>query len=89
MADKIHIKSLTISQREEIIMRGLTDRDDNVKKLVGRMLVLAWHRLFNNSIVELLYALNVGKSYGSNAKEVLARQKAGKRWRESPTEMSA
>ena len=66
MADKIHIKSLTISQREEIIMHGLTDRDNNVKKLVP-----AWLRLCNNGIVELLYTLNVGNSDGSTAKEEL------------------
>ena len=71
MADKIHIKSLTISQREEIIMRGLTDRDENVKKMVGKLLVPAWLRLCKDNIVELLYALDVGNSDGSTAKEVL------------------
>ena len=36
IADKIHIKSMTIAQREEIIRRGLTDRNEKVKKVVAK-----------------------------------------------------
>ena len=68
---QIHIKSLTIAQREEIIRRGLTDRSENVKKIVSKDLVPAWLRLCNDRLVEFLYALDVGNSDGETAKEVL------------------
>ena len=71
IADKIHIKSLTIAQREEIVKRGLTDRNENVRKMVSKELVPSWLRLCNDNIVELLYALDVGNSDGETAKEVL------------------
>ena len=71
IADKIHIKSLTIAQREEIVRRGLTDRNENVRKMVSKELVPSWLRLCNDNIVELLYALDVGNSDGETAKEVL------------------
>ena len=72
IADKIHIKSLTIAQREEIVIRGLTDRNENVRKMVSKELVPSWLRLCNENIVELLYALDVGNSDGETAKEVLS-----------------
>ena len=72
IADKIHIKSLTIAQREEIVKRGLTDRNENVRKMVSKELVPSWLRLCNENIVELLYALDVGNSDGETAKEVLS-----------------
>ena len=36
IADKVHIKSLTISRREEIVRRGLTDRNENVRNVVAK-----------------------------------------------------
>lgn len=36
IADKIHIKSLTIAQREQVIQRGLSDRKEGVKSIVER-----------------------------------------------------
>lgn len=36
IADKVHIRSMTISKREEIVRRGLTDRNDKVKDLVAK-----------------------------------------------------
>ena len=38
IADKVHIRSLTIARREEIIRRGLTDRNENVRKVVAKHL---------------------------------------------------
>ena len=71
IADKIHIKSLTIAQREEIVKRGLNDRNENVRKMVSKELVPSWLRLCNDNIIELLYALDVGNSDGETAKDVL------------------
>ena len=69
---QVHIKSLSISKREELIRRGLTDRNDSVRAVVAKSLVPAWLRFCNENIVELLYALDVGNSDGSTAKEVLS-----------------
>ena len=38
IAEKIHIKSLTIAQREQILQGGLSDRSDGVKNIVEREL---------------------------------------------------
>ena len=72
IADKVHIRSLSISKREEIIRRGLTDRNENVRNVVAKELVPAWLRFCNESIVELLYALDVGNSDSETPKEVLS-----------------
>ena len=60
IADKVHIRSLTIAKREEIIRRGLNDRNENVRNVVSKDMVPSWLRFCNENIVELLYAL--GKS---------------------------
>ena len=57
----------TIAQREEIVRRGLTDRNENVRKMVSKELVPSWLRLSNENVVELLYALDVGNSDGETA----------------------
>ena len=62
MAEKVHIKSLTISQREGVLKRGLGDRNENVKKVVEKEMIPAWLRLSNNNIVQLLHHLDVGNS---------------------------
>ncbi len=72
IADKIHIKSLTIGQREQILQRGLADRADGVRSIVERDLVPSWLRVSNDKIVELLYALDVGNSDGKIAADMLA-----------------
>ena len=73
IADKVHIRSLSITKREEIIRRGLTDRNENVRNVVAKELVPAWLRFCNESIVELLYALDpVGNSDSETPKEVLS-----------------
>ena len=72
IADKVHIRSLSITKREEIIRRGLTDRNESVKNVVAKELVPAWLRFCNESIVELLYALDVGNSDSETPKEVLS-----------------
>lgn len=72
IADKVHIRSLTIGQREEVVRRGLTDRSPLVQQVVAKDVVPAWLRLCNESVLELLHALDVGNSDGKTAKEVLS-----------------
>ena len=47
------------SKREEIIKRGLADRNENVRNVVSKDLVPSWLRFCNENIVELLYALGM------------------------------
>ena len=70
IAEKIHIKSLTIAQREQILQRGLSDRSDGVKSIVERELIPAWLRLCKDTVA-LMYALDVGNSDGKVAVDVL------------------
>ena len=62
LAEKVHIKSLTIFQREGVLKRGLGDRNENVRKVVEKEMIPAWLRLSNNNIVQLLHHLDVGNS---------------------------
>ena len=62
LAEKVHIKSLTISQREGVLKRGLGDRNEVVRKVVEKEMIPAWLRLSNNNIVQLLHLLDVGNS---------------------------
>ncbi|TRY70433.1 hypothetical protein TCAL_09294 [Tigriopus californicus] len=71
VADKIHMRSLTIAQREQVLQRGLTDRADSVRLIAEKELVVAWLRLCNNNVVELLYALDVGSSDGKVASQMI------------------
>lgn len=62
LSEKVHIKSLTIGQREGVLQRGLNERSDNARKVVEKDLMAAWLRLSNNNIIQLLHHLDVGNS---------------------------
>ena len=62
LAEKVHIKSMTIGQREQVLTRGLGERSETVKKVVEKELIPAWLRHSNNSIVQLLHHLDVGNA---------------------------
>jgi len=66
LAEKVHIKSLTIGQREGVLGRGLGDRSEAVKKVVEKEMIPGWLRLSNNNIVQLLHHLDVGNSDQDN-----------------------
>ena len=62
MAAQVHIKSLTIGQREGLLQRGLGERSEAVKRVVEKELLPAWLRLSGENIVQLLHHLDVGNS---------------------------
>lgn len=62
LAEKVHIKSLTIGQREGVLGRGLGDRSEAVRRVVEKEMIPGWLRLSNNNIVQLLHHLDVGNS---------------------------
>jgi len=62
LSEKVHIKSLTIGQREQVLTRGLGERSETVRKVVEKELIPAWLRQSNNDIVQLLHHLDVGNA---------------------------
>ena len=62
LADKVHIKSLKIAQREDLLQRGLDDRADGVRAVVENDLITNWLRFCNGSVVDLIYNLDVCSS---------------------------
>ncbi|XP_074641099.1 condensin complex subunit 3-like [Tubulanus polymorphus] len=59
IAEKIHIKALTIAQRIKLLKDGLGDRSDVVKEACASQLLQAWLRLYGGNILELLNCLDV------------------------------
>ncbi|XP_023232343.1 condensin complex subunit 3-like isoform X2 [Centruroides sculpturatus] len=62
LAERIHIKSLSISQRILLLQRGLNDRSEIVRSTVEKKLLLNWLELCENDIVKFLQCLDVQES---------------------------
>ena len=62
LAEKGHIKSVTIGQREGVLGRGLGERSEAVRRVVENEMIPGWLRLSNNNIMQLLHHLDVGNS---------------------------
>ncbi|XP_015281754.1 PREDICTED: condensin complex subunit 3 [Gekko japonicus] len=59
LAEKVHMKALTIAQRVRLLQQGLNDRSDAVKGVVEKQLLQAWLRLAEGNALELLHRLDV------------------------------
>ncbi|XP_060102187.1 condensin complex subunit 3 isoform X2 [Heteronotia binoei] len=59
LAEKVHMKALTIAQRVRLLQQGLNDRSESVKGVVQKQLLLAWLRLAEGNTLELLHRLDV------------------------------
>ena len=62
LAEKVHIKSLTIGQREGVLGRGLGERSEAVRRVVEKEMIPGWLMLSNNNTMQLLHHLDVGNS---------------------------
>ncbi|XP_066944785.1 condensin complex subunit 3 [Macrobrachium rosenbergii] len=62
LAQKVHIRSLTIAQRVRLISEGLKDRCEAVRKAVEKCLIQSWLRMVNGNILEMLSCLDVEAS---------------------------
>ncbi|XP_038070751.1 condensin complex subunit 3-like isoform X1 [Patiria miniata] len=62
LAEKVHIKALTIAQRVQLLQDGLTDRSDTVKDACSGKLLQAWLRIFDGNVLDLLACLDVENS---------------------------
>ncbi|XP_013389850.1 condensin complex subunit 3-like [Lingula anatina] len=62
LAEKIHIRALTIAQRVKLLQDGLNDRADMVKEACSSKLLQSWLRAFEGNVLELLKCLDVENS---------------------------
>ncbi|XP_041131709.1 condensin complex subunit 3-like [Polyodon spathula] len=59
LAEKVHIRALSIAQRVQLLQQGLNDRSAAVKEVVQKKLLQAWLRLLEGNVLDLLHRLDV------------------------------
>ncbi|NXD20422.1 CND3 protein, partial [Spelaeornis formosus] len=59
LAEKVHMRALTIAQRVKLLQQGLNDRSDAVKEVMKKKLLQAWLQLTEGDVLELLHRLDV------------------------------
>ncbi|XP_055768762.1 condensin complex subunit 3 isoform X3 [Salvelinus fontinalis] len=59
LADKVHIRALSIAQRVSLLQQGLHDAADSVSEVVQVRLLPAWLNLLQGDVLELLHKLDV------------------------------
>ncbi|XP_053712773.1 condensin complex subunit 3-like [Synchiropus splendidus] len=59
LAEKVHIKALSIAQRVSLLQHGLHDTSEAVRDMVCSCLLPAWLQRLGGNIIELLHRLDV------------------------------
>ncbi|KAF5902194.1 condensin complex subunit 3-like isoform X1, partial [Clarias magur] len=59
LAEKVHIRALTIAQRVSLLQQGLNDSSASVKEVVKQTLIPSWLRLLQGDVLQLLHRLDV------------------------------
>ncbi|KAL3067036.1 hypothetical protein OYC64_016897 [Pagothenia borchgrevinki] len=59
LADKVHIKALTIAQRVTLLQQGLCDTSETVREMVSSRLLPAWLLRVEGNVIGLLHKLDV------------------------------
>ncbi|KAM8879313.1 condensin complex subunit 3 isoform 3-T6 [Spinachia spinachia] len=59
LAEKVHIKALTIAQRVRLLQQGLHDTSEAVREVVCSRLLPAWLLRLDGNVTELLHRLDV------------------------------
>ncbi|XP_056411327.1 condensin complex subunit 3 isoform X2 [Hyla sarda] len=62
LAEKVHIRALTIAQRVNLLQLGLNDRSEAVKEVMQKKLLQAWLKYTEGNVLELLHRLDVENS---------------------------
>uniref|UniRef100_A0A8C8U2J0 Non-SMC condensin I complex, subunit G n=1 Tax=Peromyscus maniculatus bairdii TaxID=230844 RepID=A0A8C8U2J0_PERMB len=62
LAEKVHMRAMSIAQRVLLLQQGLNDRSDAVKQAVQKHLLQGWLRFTEGNILELLHRLDVENS---------------------------
>ncbi|NWX18747.1 CND3 protein, partial [Aegotheles bennettii] len=59
LAEKVHMRALSIAQRVKLLQQGLNDRSDAVREVIKKKLLQAWLQFTEGDILELLHRLDV------------------------------
>ncbi|XP_071476753.1 condensin complex subunit 3-like [Diadema antillarum] len=59
LAEKVHIRALSISKRVKVLQAGLTDHSDMVRDVCASKLLQSWLRAFDGNAIDLLEKLDV------------------------------
>ncbi|NXG24149.1 CND3 protein, partial [Grallaria varia] len=59
LAEKVHMRALSIAQRVKLLQQGLNDRSDAVKEVMKKKLLQAWLQFTEGDVLELLHRLDV------------------------------
>ncbi|RLW09101.1 hypothetical protein DV515_00002905 [Chloebia gouldiae] len=59
LAEKVHMRALTIAQRVKLLQQGLNDRSDAVKEVMQKKLLQAWLQFTEGDVLELLHRLDI------------------------------
>ncbi|XP_077136116.1 condensin complex subunit 3 [Ranitomeya variabilis] len=62
LAEKVHIRALTIAQRVSLLQLGLNDRSEAVKDIMQKKLLQSWLKYTEGNVLELLHRLDVENS---------------------------
>uniref|UniRef100_A0A8C6RBU5 Non-SMC condensin I complex, subunit G n=1 Tax=Nannospalax galili TaxID=1026970 RepID=A0A8C6RBU5_NANGA len=62
LAEKVHMRAMSIAQRVLLLQQGLNDRSDAVKRAMQKHLLQGWLRFSEGNILELLHRLDVENS---------------------------
>ncbi|XP_065763601.1 condensin complex subunit 3 [Muntiacus reevesi] len=62
LAEKVHMRALSIAQRVMLLQQGLNDRSDAVKQAMQKHLLQGWLCFTEGNILELLHRLDVENS---------------------------
>ncbi|XP_045690451.1 condensin complex subunit 3 [Phyllostomus hastatus] len=62
LAEKVHMRTMSIAQRVMLLQQGLNDRSEAVKQATQKHLLQGWLRFTEGNILELLHRLDVENS---------------------------
>uniref|UniRef100_A0A2K6EJL1 Non-SMC condensin I complex subunit G n=2 Tax=Propithecus coquereli TaxID=379532 RepID=A0A2K6EJL1_PROCO len=62
LAEKVHMRAMSIAQRVMLLQQGLNDRSDAVKQAMQKHLLQGWLRFSEGNVLELLHRLDVENS---------------------------
>ncbi|XP_043827733.1 condensin complex subunit 3 [Dromiciops gliroides] len=59
LAEKVHMRALSIAQRVKLLQQGLNDRSEAVKEVMQKKLLQAWLHFTEGDILQFLHRLDV------------------------------
>ncbi|KAM9027690.1 condensin complex subunit 3 [Ara ararauna] len=59
LAEKVHMRALSIAQRVKLLQQGLNDRSEAVKEVIKKKVLQAWLQMTEGDVLEFLHRLDV------------------------------